>query len=49
MPSQRKVGVYGMFFPPIEMCVEYAKRDITVTDGGGFVQVYLSQMPFMNP
>lgn len=26
MPSQRKVGVYGMFFPPIEMCVEYAKQ-----------------------
>jgi len=22
---------------------------LTVTDGGGFVQVYLSQMPFMNP
>ncbi len=26
MPSQRKVGVYGMFFPPIEACVEYARQ-----------------------
>lgn len=26
MTSQRKVGVYGMFFPPIELCVEYARQ-----------------------
>lgn len=26
MTSERKIGVYGMFFPPIEMCVEYARQ-----------------------
>jgi hypothetical protein len=26
MASERKLGVYGMFFSPIKLCVEYARQ-----------------------